>query len=234
MRTHNQSLDIWKGIAIICVVGIHVSHVAFDFPANSPNEWWGIFYRDVFDFSVALFMAISGFLSLTAAAIEQSGVAKYYKSRLSRLWPPYLIWTAIYLAAESPSSLLNVKNLAKAIFLGQGIGIGYFMIALTSLVILHPVLVKINRKVLIGSSALLSLLTVGAAYYARIEFPGSLFGRFPYYALPFTTWIVFLCDGIQSEGSQGQQEGLFPIWDLNRRGPAAVGGGICLSIQNNR
>lgn len=207
MRAHNQSLDIWKGISIICVIGIHVSGVAFSFPADSPNEWSGIFYRDLFDFAVALFMAISGFLSPTAAEIDRSGIGKYYKSRLSRLWPPYLIWTAIYLAVGSPSSFLSIKSLAKAVFLGQGIGIGYFVIALTSLVFLHPFLVKISRNAFIVLSALLSLLTIGAAYYARIEFPGSLLGRFPYYALPFSAWIVFYATGFCLKDHKASKKG---------------------------
>lgn len=195
MKQPDRSLDVWKGFAILAVIGIHVSNAAFTFPEGSGNEWWGIAYRTPLNIAVALFFAISGYLAPSAADVEKAGLAKYYSSRLLRLWPPYLIWTAIFLAINAPSSLLDVKVVAKAIALGQGIGIGYFVIVLTSLVLLHPLFVKLSRGVFLGGSALLTIVTLAAIYYARLKLPDSILARFPYFALPFTTWIVFYAQG---------------------------------------
>lgn len=192
MNNRNHSLDTWKGIAIIAVIGIHACNIAITFPPETQNHWIGLLFRAVFNFAVALFFAISGYFMPSAAEIRERGIIKYYYQRLLPIWMPYLLWTGLYLIIRHKTFPFDFDEIAKALFLGRGIGIGYFVIVLSSLIIIHPFFGRLLRRKALIIGAAISTLSVAALYWARIEHPDHRFVRFPSLtSIVFTTWMVF-------------------------------------------
>jgi Fucose 4-O-acetylase and related acetyltransferases len=194
MKFRDFSFDGWKGIAIIAVIGIHACGEARTFAEGSANYWIGLIFRQLLNFAVPLFFALSGYFAPTADSMGSPGSGKagrYYLSRLGRLWMPYLLWTIIYLLIRRPEDVLSLTELSKACFLGYGIGIGYFVVVLTTLIIIHPWIVRMQSRILLLSGAVATFFTLILVYYFRWEQPEALFSRFRFYALPFTTWLFF-------------------------------------------
>lgn len=190
MTHRDHSLDTWKGVAIIFVIGIHACNVAITLPPESINHWIGLTFRALFNFAVALFFVISGYLAPGAAEIQKRGIIRYYYRRLIPIWIPYLLWTSLYLVLRQ--SPFDLEHIAKAIFIGRGIGIGYFVIVLTFLILIHPFFALLSRKKTLLISATISILSVAALYWARIEYPNHHLVKFPSLtSISFTTWMIF-------------------------------------------
>lgn len=187
----NNAVDTWKGVAIFAVVGIHASNDAITFSFNDPNHWVGLFFRAILNFAVPLFFAISGYFSPRWEKIKKQGILAYYQRRLLPIWIPYVLWTVIYVLLRDWTHMLDPILLGKDLLLGSGIGIGYFVIVLTSLTLIHPLFAHWGSKISLFASSLLSLLSVGLLYWIRIEFGNQSIGKFPITALPFTTWMIF-------------------------------------------
>lgn len=191
MSERDQSIDAWKGIAIVSVIGIHACSGAAFFPRDDPNQWVGLFSRSVFNFAVALFFAISGFLSPSWEKLCNQGIFNYYYKRLLPIWIPYILWTFLYILIIDHQRLFHPLEVLKSLFLGTGIIIGYFVIVLTSLILIHPLLARLGRKIPLIIGTALSLITLGLIYWLKIEHRGHPLANFQFYYLPFTLWIVF-------------------------------------------
>lgn len=181
--------DNWKGIAIIAVVFIHATGGAGAFDKGSFNWIFGISIRQLVDFAVPIFLAISGYFS--AKNLEGS-LINYYKLRLLRILTPYLIWTAIYILIRTPTDFPDYKEILQGFFFGTGIGVGYFVIVLFQFVILTPLYLKIDKK----STHLLIIVVTSIAgsifiYYVSIFNQNHALSKFPLYALPFIAWYPF-------------------------------------------
>lgn len=200
MKTQSRSLDAWKGLAIVAVVGIHACNDAMLFPTDSANYQVGLVLRAVFNYAVALFFAVSGFLAPTREEIDQQGYVAYLQQKLARLWIPYVLWTLLYVALFKTYALLSVPALAKHLLLGTGMGIGYFVVVLSCLVVLHPLFARLSRAGALLVALLLTVATLLVMYWLRLRHPDAQFIRFPYSGLPFTLWIVFYYLGFAVRG----------------------------------
>lgn len=181
--------DNWRGVAIISVVAIHASSGTGSFEKWSFNWIFGLALRQVIDFAVPIFLAISGYF---AASADTENKSSYYAARLSRILPPYIAWTLIYIAANSTIENISIFIVAKGLLFGTGIGIGYFVIVLVQFILLTPFIAKIQQKrshIAIMSGATIIGLTF--IYFFAAFNTDHPIGVFPAYALPFLSWYPF-------------------------------------------
>lgn len=81
--------NLLKGFAILAVVAIHVTNVFIG------HNLWLTNWDQVLRFSVPLFTALSG-LALAKKYLDQLEIKNFYQSRLLKLLPLYILWSAIY------------------------------------------------------------------------------------------------------------------------------------------
>ena len=167
--------DWVKGVSILAVIAIH----SFGMAHLAPWEvWFTVIGRQFVNFAVPLFLAVSGwFHGLSASPRSVAG-------RLRRLWPPYVLWTAVFVVLFRRHDLTHPVALLADFLGGRGIGgIGYFVIVLTQMILLMPFIARIGS--VRGHVAVMALLTpVGLALTYGLS------GRweFPWSALPFIVW----------------------------------------------
>lgn len=181
--------DNWKGIAIIAVVAIHASSGTETFQESSFNWIFGLTLRQMIDFAVPIFLAMSGYFAEKSSKMP---LASFYRSRFVRILIPYLIWTAIFLAIKTPTEAPSPIDIFKGVFFGTAIVVGYFVIVLIQFVVITPLLSKIDKP-----SSHLAIMTatsiIGTVfiYYFTAFNPDHLISKFPAYALPFFVWYPF-------------------------------------------
>jgi peptidoglycan/LPS O-acetylase OafA/YrhL len=123
----SRKIQILRAAAIFAVVAIHTC----SFGAV------GIIVRPYLNFSVALFLALSGYL--TRAEIPDIGA--FYKKRLLRVFIPYVIWSLIYTAVRNTWTDFPV-NFAT----GYSCGVFYFLVVYMQLTLLSPLIGKLVRS----------------------------------------------------------------------------------------
>lgn len=181
--------DNWKGIAIIAVVAIHASGSTRTFQEGTFNWLFGLTLRQIIDFAVPLFLAMSGYFSVKGS---DENILEYYKSRFARIIIPYMIWTAIYIFLNDPKNILSFSELFKGLIFGTGIGIGYFVIVLSQFVALTPIFSKIERKSHhVAIMVVMSAIGTAFVYYFSAFNQEHVIAKFPLYALPFFVWYPF-------------------------------------------
>ncbi|WP_340122702.1 acyltransferase [Methylobacter svalbardensis] len=186
--------DAWKGVAILAVVAIHATGESGKFPAESFNWYFGLVFRQIINFAVPLFLALAGFF---AARGSTSFSLHYYHSRLGHVLPPYLFWTVIFVLLKHPSDFFSPGALSKDIFLGTGIGIGYFIVVLAQFIFITPFILKIKKDwqhILIMAAIFAGSMFI--TYEIRINQAESTWAQFPMNALPFFVWYPFYHLGI--------------------------------------
>ncbi len=191
MKTNRLSYwDNWKGLAIIAVVMIHATNKALTFPEGSFNYNFGLGVRQFINYAVPLFLAMSGYFSISAI---QEDTLSYYRKRVSRIIVPYGIWTAIYLfLVKTPEQLPSLYEIAHGYILGSGIGIGYFVIVLLQYIAVTPLLLKIKSfKTHIFIIGILTFSGLAFTYFFRTQYPESFFAKFPGSAILFVVWYPF-------------------------------------------
>ena len=83
MNSFSYKIQILRGLAIMGVVLIH----------NTPEGIAQVIYRPLINYSVGLFLFLSGLLT--------SYQTLDYKKRLKKVLIPYVIWTLVYVVATS-------------------------------------------------------------------------------------------------------------------------------------
>lgn len=185
-----SSWDVWKGLAIFSVVTIHTSGYLANYSPDSFEATFGVLIRQILNFAVPMFLFISGYFSVSNENIHPKD---FYKKKISRILPPYLISTGLYfiLKVSFTNELVSPKDIVAGLILGTGIGVGYFVIVLLQFVIITPILGKIkSNKMHIITMSSLFLLGLTYTYINAILFNSKL-ATFPYSAIPFFVWYPF-------------------------------------------
>ena len=113
-----QSLDVWRGVACLMVVFAHcLGEVPHDGPAPSlrtPLLWALRRLSNNLYLGVPFFFVISGYcIAATAEGTLRRGrgMATYFKRRLRRIFPPYLIVCALSVALIAVFTALGLVRL---------------------------------------------------------------------------------------------------------------------------
>ncbi len=199
MNTNKDlSFQAFRGLAIIAVVAIHASATGKLFINNeslSLNYEFSLIFRQFINYAVAVFIFISGFFTPKNYFSTISDYLIYYNKRLTRLLIPYLFWCFFVILFFKPNYNWNLLNIFRDIITGRVLGPYYFIIVLTQLIILTPLMISSTRNI-IKSIFWLSLtpLSLLILYFFRLHLNYDL--NFPLYAIPFSIWITFYYFGM--------------------------------------
>jgi surface polysaccharide O-acyltransferase-like enzyme len=83
--------DMLRGIAIMAVVAIHSSGGGLTFPSDSFNFNFTIFWRNSLNFSVPLFIAISGYFLAKKEINNRNDYFRFLKKQIPKIYIPLLI-----------------------------------------------------------------------------------------------------------------------------------------------
>lgn len=188
--------DVLRAIAIIGIVFCHAS-IAFVLKGvNSPTFYISAFFDCLRDFSIPIFVMLSGALLIG----RKDSLADFFKKRLSRLFIPFLFWVAIYICY----SVIYIKHSfdisnAIDIFFGTSGTLGVAFWFIWMIIIIYCGIFVINKCIEFGNGKrenfekeLIGILTVLSVIYIVC----SHFGLFsPYsskllYFMSFITYII--------------------------------------------
>ncbi|MBO5841018.1 MAG: acyltransferase [Methanobrevibacter sp.] len=167
--------DVLRALAIIGIVFCHVSVSYVSRDINSPNLYISVFFDCFRDFSIPIFVMLSGALLIG----KKDTLVKFFKKRLSRLFIPFLFWVLIYIIFTSLflNHGFNLDNAIKILFGTAGtLGVHFWfvwmiIIAYIGIFIINKIIQmqpfnieNFNRK-FITILAMLSVIYIGLSHY---------------------------------------------------------------------
>ena len=169
--------DVLRALAIIGIVFCHVSVSYVSRDINSPNLYISIFFDCFRDFSIPIFVMLSGALLIG----KKDTLVKFFKKRLSRLFIPFLFWVLIYIIFTSIfiNHGFNLDNALKIFFGTAGtLGVHFWfvwmiIIAYIGIFIINKALqiesIRKCNKHFITILAMLSVIYIGMSHYHLIN-----------------------------------------------------------------
>ena len=190
--------DVLRALAIIGIVFCHVSSFYVSRDISSPNLYIPIFFDCFRDFSIPIFVMLSGALLIG----KKDTLIKFFKKRLSRLFTPFLFWVLIYIIFSSKfiTHGFNPDNAIK-IFLGTAGTLGVHFWFVWMIIIAYVGIFLINRimqmetkindfnRKFITILTILSVIYIGMIHYHLFN-PYS--PRLTYY-ISFLAYIIIGC-----------------------------------------
>jgi surface polysaccharide O-acyltransferase-like enzyme len=142
MKERNYAIDFIRLVAILAVVTIHIGSAFLDrVQIFSPSFYFLYGINIAVRFGVPLFFCISGYL-LASLYSDIKNPSLFYKKRLLKIVPPYLIWSLIYFffVFPNPKGFLTLhffSNLVTGDFSYQL----YFIPAIILLYLIFPIII---------------------------------------------------------------------------------------------
>lgn len=156
--------DLLRVIAIIGIVFCHTS-ISFVIPdMGSINFYFSSFYDCFREFSVPIFVMLSGALLIG----KKDSLISFFKKRLSRIFIPFIFWCAIYIlyATFYMKRELNFIN-AFEIFIGKGgtIGVAFWFIWMIIVVYIAVFLINKHLNLKYDKNKIMNALAVLSVIY---------------------------------------------------------------------
>lgn len=145
-RRHYAYLDVLRCIAVYLVIGLHcIGDMLENNDLFSTRTWWAMnLFSGVVRMGVPLFFMISGYLHLTDPRTDS--VREFYRRRLGKLIPPFLVWDLIYFlyrcSAEGDWTINELGFVRELTGLGSQYHL-WFVYQMAALYLLMPFLKKI-------------------------------------------------------------------------------------------
>lgn len=184
-KDRDLSFDAFRGIAIIAVVAIH----SWRCPTTG---WWNLFfivtYRQLLNFAVPAFIFISGCWMSKKSIKSLEDYKTFLGRRLPRVLIPYFFWSLILLGlAAIKTHDVDVYRIIFKLLTGRATTIYFFIMVISQLYIITPLLQYINRKRYgLMLVLILNVISLLSAYLSRLYFN---------YWIPvssaFYSWIIF-------------------------------------------
>ena len=165
-----KELDIMRGFAILGIVAIHAGSYseAITWPSAIPSVT--DYIAHLADFAVPLFFIISGFL-LAARPVKPGERRGFYRRRLMTVVPPYLFFSAVYLAYNYwAMRQTDLVQAAWSILLFDAVGVFWFLGAMIQMYLLFPFLSAWLERLIFRRRAWMLLAVSGALYVAWYAF----------------------------------------------------------------
>lgn len=201
-------IDLFRGMAILAVIGIHVLGSLLPGLLNTTFRWSLIATCDVLlQFAVPAFLMLTALL-LTRSLLHKYEIRRYFKTRLSQTVPPFLLWSGIYLLFPENRQHYSALELVGRVLIGKASFHLYFLFVLLQLYVLVPFCLHLWRKPPPFGRFLLStlLLTMGVYWSNRLAFRFQLVASVVFWYTPSIALGMWL-------GSQGER-----IPEILRRG----------------
>lgn len=170
-------LDLFRGIAILAVVGIHLCATVLGLLGKGTPLW-----RFFATISTSLLFAVPAFLLLSALLLTRSGLKRFNLSRListrtQQVLVPYLLWSLIY-------TYFSAKNLPDftwreafvRIAIGKSFQHLYFLGILLQFYLLFPFLLRLMRR----RPPFLQVSLVGFSFTLAFYWLNRLYLHLPY------------------------------------------------------
>ncbi|MEP0357614.1 acyltransferase [Paraglaciecola sp.] len=194
MSQRIEYFDVLRGLAIIAVVAIHSSVTGLQFSEQSFNFNFTVFWRNLLNFAVPLFIAISGYFLANKQLSSAAEYTAFLKRQIPKVLIPAAIWSCIYCAFSLVvlNRPLN-QELFKLVTFQASIPF-YFIALIIQLYLLLPLLLKFSNLTGLLFSIILSLLSAllifYLRYYTQIDLPIII------YAGNFASWLMFFMLGL--------------------------------------
>ncbi len=187
--------DILRGLAILGVVAIHSSSAGLQFSEYSINFNYTVLWRNLLNFSVPMFLVISGYFLAKKRFTNYGDYFFFLKKQIPKVYIPVFFWSVIWfgLAVLIQSKSAIIHELVKlATF--QSSAPYYFIALIIQFYILLPILNRLaNYRGLMLSIAISIIMTSTICYlryYTDINLPLIV------YAGNFATWLMFFVLGL--------------------------------------
>jgi surface polysaccharide O-acyltransferase-like enzyme len=108
MKDRILYFDVLRAIAIICVLFIHTIN-CYSFDNESFNFKNSIYFRQLVNFGVPLFLFISGYFMAHKKFSTKEDYILFLKKQLPRVLIPFLIYSALYSAFQLVNGL-SIKS----------------------------------------------------------------------------------------------------------------------------
>lgn len=176
MRDRDYAIDFLKTVAIIAVVGIHVSTAYLDRTQPFGPSFDIILTINGFvRFAVPLFFLTSGLL-LGARYKTIPSRLDFYKKRVFRILPPYVFWTFVYYLFFAPSLWMLLSwNFVNNFITGDTSYQFYFIPTIFILYTLFPFFIR-YRKIFLSKVGVLGFFMLECiflyyVYYDQFKLP---------------------------------------------------------------
>jgi len=180
-------------MAIIGILFCHASAYFVMPNLNNPNLYVAAFFDCLRDFSIPIFVMLSGALLLN----RSESFKLFFKKRLSRLFIPFIFWTFIYILYLYPIDLKGALD----IFLGAPGTLGVAFWFIWMILVMYIGIFIINKAISIGSKSidnfsdiLIYILTGLSLLYFAISRIG-LFNPYSSKIIYFASFITYIIIG---------------------------------------
>ena len=194
MSNRIEYFDVLRGLAIIGVVAIHSSTTGFQFEYHSFNFNFTVVWRNLLNFSVPLFLAISGYFLAKKKIESLDDYLAFIKKYIARVYIPFFIWSSAWfcLAVLIYGKPIIYEIMKLVSF--QSSGPYYFIALIIQYYLLLPILSRLANIKGLAICIAISIIMTGIIFYLRyynnIELPLII------YAGNFGTWIMFFVLGL--------------------------------------
>ena len=196
-----EYFDMLRGVAIFGVVAIHASGAGLQFSEESINFNFTVMWRNILNFAVPMFLAISGYFLAKKTIGSPKEYVAFQRKQIPRVYIPLLIWSLVWFGF---SVIIYNKSLVHELIKlvsFQSSGPYYFIALIIQYYLLLPVLKKLANNKGVAFSLLISMVMTCTIFYIRyyteINLPLIL------YAGNFATWLMFFVLGLYL-GSKGE------------------------------
>jgi len=193
MRERITYFDLLRGLAIIGVIAIHSTGIGYQFKDTSIPFIGTVIWRQLINFSVPLFLAISGYFLAEKKVETKTDYFSFIKKQIPRVLIPYILWSILYLGLDMIRGA-EIQSIIIKLFTFQSAGPFYFILLIIQYYLLLPIMKSLATSKGLIISAIISFISCLIIFYFRYytEFNLPLF----VYAGGFPTWIIFFVIGI--------------------------------------
>lgn len=189
-----EHFDMLRGLSILAVVAIHCSGAGLRFDENSMNFNVTVFWRNILNFSVPMFLAISGYFLAKKEIESRRHYISFIKKQLPRVYFPLVIWSFVWFASS-----VFIKKEAwidefVKILTFQSSAPYYFVALIVQYYFLIPLFKILANKKGLFLSMVISMVMVVVIFYLRYMADVQL--PLVVYAGNFATWQMFFVLGL--------------------------------------
>ncbi len=162
---YDPAIDILRIISILAVVMIHTTTRTLEASRFDLLKFtWTLFLNQAFRFAVPVFFMLSGFV-LELNYVNHTNYLTYFKKRISRLFIPYVFWSAIYYFFVYTR---HTENFFQSVINGDASYQLYFIPSLLIFYILFPLMHKfystISNKFIIVILGIIQMILLYVDY----------------------------------------------------------------------
>ena len=182
--------DNLRGLAIIGVIAIHASDNGLHFESNDPNYYFIVAWRQLLNFSVPLFLAISGYFMASKSVSTVPDYLNFLKIQIPKVYIPLFFWSIIWFALATLIYKMPIQAELLKLIAFQSSGPYYFIALIIQFYLLLPALQRLANHTGLCISLVISIgAALGISYirhFTNVHLPLIV------YAGNFVTWLVFL------------------------------------------